>query len=132
MKFVCFSYLGPQTWATMSESERNASMDEFFAYDEKLRATGHMLGGEGLQIAANPATLRFENGRVMVTDGPYTETKEVLAGFFILEARDLNEAIQLMSKHPVVRGGPLEIRAAADATEMDHERQRRHSTTSGG
>ena len=121
MKYICLSYLGPKTWETMSESERKASTDEFFAYDEMLRTNGHIIGGEGL--ARNGATLRFKNGKVSVTDGPYVETKEHLAGFFILEARDLNHAIQLMSKHPVVRGGPIEIRQAADSTEMIRERE---------
>ena len=127
MKYICLSYLGPINWETMSESERNASMDEFFAYDEWLRKNGHMIGGEGLQSARNAATLRFQNGKVSVTDGPYAETKEQLAGFFILEARDLNHAIQLMSKHPAVRGGAIEIRPAVDHTEMNRERDRRRS-----
>jgi hypothetical protein len=128
MKYICLSYLGPINWETMSESERNASMDEFFAYDEWLRKNGHIIGGEGLQSARNAATLRFQNGKVSVTDGPYAETKEQLAGFFVLEARDLNHAIQLMSKHPTVRGGPIEIRPAADPAEMNRERDRRRST----
>jgi len=124
MKYICLSYLGPVNWETMSESERNASMDEFFAYDETLRKNGHIIGGEGLQNARNATTLRFQNGKLSVTDGPYAETKEQLAGFFILEARDLNHAIQLMSKHPATRGGALEIRPAADSTEMNRERER--------
>src|SRR5262245_9892877 len=124
MKYVCFSYLGPVNWSTMSESERKASMEEFFAYNEELRKNGHIIGGEALQSARNAATLRFRNGKVSVTDGPYAETKEQLAGFFMLEARDLNHAIQLMSKHPVVRGGPIEIRPVADNTEMERERER--------
>jgi hypothetical protein len=127
MKYICLSYLGPINWDTMSESERKASMDEFFAYDEMLRKNGNIVGGEGLQSARNAATLRFQNGKVSVTDGPYAETKEQLAGFFILEAKDLNHAIQLMSKHPVVRGGPIEIRPAADHTEINRERERRSS-----
>lgn len=125
MKFICLSYLGPKTWETMSESERKASMDEFFAYDEMLRRKGHIIGGEGLQNANQGATLRFANGKVSVTDGPYAETKEQLAGFFVLEATDLNQAIELMSKHPVVKGGPIEIRPAADKTAMSRERAKR-------
>ena len=130
MKYICLSYLGPINWETMSESDRKASMDEFYAYDAELRKNGHIIGGEGLQSARNAATLRFQNGKVAVTDGPYAETKEQLAGFFILEARDLNHAIQLMSKHPAVKGGAIEIRPAADSTEMDRERERRRSTSS--
>jgi hypothetical protein len=113
----------------MSEGERTTSMDEFFAYDEVLRRNGHIIGGEGLQNARNAATLRFQNGKVSVTDGPYAETKEQLAGFFVLQARDLNHAIQLMSKHPAVRGGPIEIRPAADAAEMVRESEQHRSNS---
>lgn len=123
MKFVCFSFLGPVNWETMSESERKASMDEFLAYDDMLRKTGHIVGGEGLQSPRRAATLRFHNGKVSITDGPYAETKEQLAGFFILEAGGLDEAIQLMSKHPALRGGAIEIRPVADATEMNRQRE---------
>src|SRR5262245_58321551 len=124
MKYICMSYLGPINWENMSESDRKASMEEFFACDEELRRNGHMVGGEGLDNARNAATLRFQNGKVSIKDGAYAETKEQLAGFWIVEARDLNHAIQLMSKHPVVKGGPVEIRAAVDHTEMDSERER--------
>ena len=124
MRYVCLSYLGPINWATMSESERKASMDQFFAYEAQLRKEGHLLGGEGLQNGQPAATLRFQHGKVSVTDGPYAETKEQLAGFFVLEAKDLMEAIDIMSKHPAVRGGPIEIRPAADPAEMDRLRQR--------
>jgi len=112
---------------TMSESERNAFVDGCFAYDDVLRKNGHFVGGEALQSARNAATLRFRNGKVMVTDGPYAETKEQLGGILILEANDLNHAIQLMSKHPGVRGGPFEIRPAADLTEMIRDSERRRS-----
>ncbi len=125
MKYICLSYLGPINWETMSESERKASMDEFFAYDAELRKSGQLLGGEGLQGPQSAATLRYQNGKVTITDGPYAETKEQLAGFFVLEARDLNHAIQLMSKNPAVRGGAIEIRPAADHAEMNRERERR-------
>jgi hypothetical protein len=108
----------------MTESERKASMEEFFSYDEMLRKNGHIIGGQGLQSASKAATLRFQNGNVAVTDGPYAETKEQLAGFFILEAEDLKQAIELMSKHPAVKGGPIEIRPAAEGTEMIRERDR--------
>jgi hypothetical protein len=125
MKFICMSYLGPVNWENMSASDRQASMDEFFAYDAMLRKNGHLVGGEGLQDARKASTLRFKNGKVALTDGPYAETKEVLAGFFILEARDMDHAVELMSKHPVVKGGAIEIRPAADGSEMASERERR-------
>jgi hypothetical protein len=112
----------------MSESDRKASMDEFFAWEEDMRKNGHIIGAEGLQSAQNATTLRFQKGKVMVTDGPYAETKEQIAGLWIIEARDLNHAIQLMSRNPAVRGGAIEIRPTVDHAEMDCERERRSAT----
>src|SRR5262245_28486225 len=98
----------------MSETQRSAMMEECFAYDDVLRKNGHFLGGEALQGARTAATLRWQNGKVAVTDGPYAETKEQIGGILLLEAMDLKHAIELMSKHPGVRlGGPFEIRPAA-------------------
>jgi hypothetical protein len=96
-----------------------------------LRKNGHFAGGEGLQPPTNAVTLRFRNGKVSVTDGPYAETKEQLGGILILEANDLNHAIQLMSKHPGVRMGPFEIRPAADLSGMIHESERRRARPKG-
>jgi len=127
MKYVCLGFMEANKFETMSESERNAFVDGCFAYDDVLRKNGHFVGGEALQSARNAATLRFRNGKVMVTDGPYAETKEQLGGILILEANDLNHAIQLMSKHPGVRGGPFEIRPAADLTEMIRDSERRRA-----
>jgi hypothetical protein len=120
--------MDPEKWESMSESERNAFVDECFTYDDVLRKNGHFVGGEALQGPQNATTLRFQNGKVSVTDGPYAETKEQLGGILILEAKDLNHAIQLMSKHPGVTAGPFEIRPAADLTDMIRESERRRST----
>ena len=115
MKYICLGYLEEKKWEKMSENERTAMIEECFAYDDELRKNGHFIGGEALQTARNAATLRWQNGQVTVTDGPYAETKEQLGGILLLEAKDLNHAIQLMSKHPGVRlGGPFEIRPAAE------------------
>ena len=115
----------------MSESERNAMMEECFAYDDLLRKNGHFAGGEALQSPRNATTLRWQNGKVSITDGPYAETKEQLGGILMLEAADLNHAIQLMSKHPGVKAGPFEIRPAADLTEMIRESERRRAGAKG-
>jgi hypothetical protein len=128
MKYICLGYMDPKKWETMSEGERNAFIDECFAYDDVLRKNGHFVGGEALQGPQNATTLRFQNGKVSVTDGPYAETKEQLGGILILEAKDLNHAILLMSKHPGVRGGSFEIRPTEDLTQMIRESsERRHS-----
>lgn len=112
MKFICFGYLDEARWNELPQSEQSAMIERCFAYDDELRNGGHFVGGEALQGPKNAATLRWKNGEVSVTDGPFVETKEALGGILILEARDLNHAIQLMSRHPGVRMGPFEIRAA--------------------
>lgn len=115
MKFVCLGYIRENKWESLSETERTAMMQECFAYDDFLRKNGHWLGGEALQGPRSAATLRWQDGQVVVTDGPYAETKEQLGGILLLEAKDFNHAVQLMSKHPGVRlGGPFEIRPAAE------------------
>ena len=119
MRYICLGYIEEGKFEGLSESERNAFLDECFAYDDELRRNGHFAGGEALQGARSAVTVRWQNGRAALTDGPYAETKEQLGGILILEADDLNHAIQLMSKHPGVRlGGPFEIRPAADLSGM--------------
>jgi hypothetical protein len=127
MKFVCFGYYDETKWEALTEHERNAMMDECFAYDDVLRRAGHFAGGEGLDVARHTKTLRWREGRVLVTDGPYAETKEVVGGILVLEARDLDHAVELMSKHPGVKSGPFEIRPAADMTGILRESERRRA-----
>ncbi len=129
MKYICLGYSDEKTWETMSASERNAMMDACFAYDDVLRTNGHVVGGEALQSARHATTLRWKHGKVLITDGPSAETKEQLGGILVLEARDLNHTIQLMSKHPGLQAGPFEIRPAEDLTAMIRDSERRRSTT---
>jgi hypothetical protein len=127
MKYICLGYYQPAKFEGMSESERNAMLDECFSYDDELRKNGHFAGGEALQPAAAAMTLYWKNGKVAVTDGPYAETKEQLGGILVLEARDLNHAIQLMSQHPGVKNGPFEIRPVANLDAMVKESEQRRS-----
>ena len=127
MKYICLGYIEEGNGRLWRKMERNAMMDECFAYDDGLRKNGHFAGGEALQSPRNATTLRWQNGKVSLTDGPYAETKEQLGGILILEAKDLNHAIQLMSKHPGVKAGPFEIRPAADLGEMIRESERRRA-----
>lgn len=112
MRFICLGYADLTKWESMRDSEREAFMEKCFAYDDELRRGGHFVGGEALQGTENAVTLRMRDGRIDVTDGPYAETKEQIGGLLFLEARDLNHAIALMSKHPGVGFGPFEIRPA--------------------
>lgn len=125
MKFVCLGYIAETKWETMSESEQQAMMDECFAYDDVLKKNGHFAGGEALQGPRSAATLSWKDGGVIVTDGPYAETKEQIGGILILEAEDLKHAVELMSKHPGVKAGPFEIRPAGDLTEAVRASERR-------
>ncbi len=127
MKYICLAYADPKKWKAMPESERNAFVDECFSFDDVLRKNGHFAGGDALQGVEDATTLRFQNGKVSVTDGPFAETKEQLGGILVLEAKDLDQAIQLMSKHPGVQAGPIEIRPAADLTDMIRESEQRRS-----
>ena len=126
MKYICFGYLDTQKWEKKAAGEQSAMIDQCFAYDDVLKKNGHWVGGEGLQGAT---TLSYENGKVLVTDGPYAETKEWLGGLLIIEARDLNHAIQLISNHPGIKMGRWEIRPAQDLTPMIQESERRRAVS---
>jgi hypothetical protein len=129
MKYICLGYIDEEKWSAISAKEWEALMDECFTYDDVLRKGGHFVGGEALQSAGNATTLRWQNGKVSTTDGPYAETKEQLGGILVLEARDLNHAIQLMSRHPGVKVGPFEIRPAEDLSAMIAQSEKRRSKT---
>jgi len=120
MKYICLGYLEPGKFENMSESERNTVFDECFSYNDELRKNGQLLAEEPLQPANTAVTVSWKDGKVAVTDGPYAETKEQVGGIQVLEARDLNHAIQLISQSPGVRlnCGLIEIRPAADISEM--------------
>jgi hypothetical protein len=113
MRFICLGYADERVWDGMSPKEQSELIEECLAYDEVLHKGGHIVAvGEALQNSSTARTLRLKNGKLLVTDGPFTETKEQLGGFFVFEARDMNHAVELMSKHPGVRFGPFEIRPA--------------------
>jgi len=127
MKYICLGYFDPNWLASNTQDEVNALMDGCFTYDDKLRANGHFTGGEALGPPNTAMTLRYTEGRVVVTDGPFAETKEQLGGIMILEARDLNHAVELISKHPGLTFGPWEIRPAADLGEMMRQSELRRA-----
>src|SRR5215831_2215240 len=131
MKYVCFGYYDKDKFDGLTAAERNAMFDACFDYDDHLRANGHWAGGEALQPAETALTVYWKNGKVATTDGPYAETKEQLGGILVLEARDMNHAVQLMAQHPALKYGSIfEVRPAADLNEMmkQSERRRRKDT----
>ncbi|HVI09385.1 MAG TPA: YciI family protein [Candidatus Binatia bacterium] len=132
MKYICLGYYDKAKFEAMTDSERNAQFDACFDYDDHLRGNGHWSGGEALQGTETALTLSWKNGRVATTDGPFVETKEQLGGILILEARDMNHAVQLISQHPALKYGNIfEIRPAGDLSGImkASEQRRRQATT---
>lgn len=131
MKYVCLGYYDKDKYEGLTDDERNAMFDRCFEYDEHLQASGHWAGGEALQSSDTALTLYWKNGKVATTDGPYVETKEQLGGILVLEARDMNHAMQLMSQHPALTYGNIfEIRPAGDMTEAFEASKRRRKVAS--
>jgi hypothetical protein len=110
MKYLCLIYDEEKKLEAMSQSESAAFLGEYFAFTEGIRKSGHYVAGEALQPVQTATTVRIRNGKVSTTDGPFAETKEQLGGFYLIEARDLNDALQVASKIPSARLGSIEVR----------------------
>jgi hypothetical protein len=110
MKYLCLIYDEEKKLAAMSKTEFEALMGEYFAFTKAIRASGHYLGGNDLQPTRNATTIRIRNGQTSTTDGPFAETKEQLGGYYLIEAKDLNEAIQVASRIPSAKLGSIEVR----------------------
>jgi hypothetical protein len=120
MRYVCLVYVDGARMGALSKEQGVRLADDSIAFDWDLRQRGHLLLAQPLQPPETAITLKARHGRVSSTDGPYAETKEFLGGFFIIEARDLNEAIRLAETSPMADMGSIEIRPVLDQT---------HSTT---
>ena len=103
MKYLCLVYLSPEQWNAAAD-------DSCMAYGNQLRDSGHFITGTPLHPTHTATTVRVRNGQLSVTDGPFAETKEQLAGFYLIEARDLNEAIQIAARIPPAQFGSIEVR----------------------
>jgi hypothetical protein len=110
MRYLCLIYDEEKKLATLSKGESDAFMGEYFAFTDGIKASGHYRAGEALQPVETATTVRVRNGKVGTTDGPFAETKEQLGGFYMIEARDLNDAIKVAAKIPSARIGSVEVR----------------------
>jgi hypothetical protein len=110
MKFLFTIYHDEQTLDDMPEPEMQALVDAALDYDEEIRRSGHYIVSNALQRARTARTLRVRGGKVAVTDGPFAETKEQLGGFFLIEARDMDEACAVAARFPPARIGIIEVR----------------------
>ena len=114
MKYLCLIYENEKNWETMPHGDAEAIMNEYFGFTEDIRKSGKYIAGEALQPTATATTVRVRNGKVSSTDGPFAETKEQLGGFYLIEAKDLNDAIQVASRIPSARLGSIEVRPVVD------------------
>jgi hypothetical protein len=110
MKYLCLAYEEESKLNALTKSEWAALREETLIYVEELRKNGYLIAAEALQSVRTAATVRVRNNKLAITDGPFAETKETLGGFFLIKARDLNEAIQVASRWPSARLGSIEVR----------------------
>jgi hypothetical protein len=114
MRYLCLIYLNEAELAAMPEKDMSALNARHLAYNDELLGSGHFVEAEALQSPATSTCVRVRNGKASLTDGPYAETKEMVAGFYLIEARDLNEAIQVASRLPSAPLGVVEVRPCRD------------------
>jgi len=110
MKYLCLVYFEQKIWDIMPESEAQVIKEESAAYDQELIRSGHLIAAEALQPVSAATTIRVRGSSVSITDGPFAETNEVLGGFILIEAQDLNDAIRVASRIPLARKGCVEVR----------------------
>jgi hypothetical protein len=110
MKYLCLIYNSESEMAATAQAATRAMMDEYFTFTSDIRKNGKYVAGEALQPTATATTVRVRSGKLITSDGPYAETKEQLGGFYLIDAVDLNEAIQIASRIPGAKTGSVEVR----------------------
>lgn len=110
MKYLCLIYEDQTLWQKMPKAEMDKMLKEYRAFTDDITKSGHWLGGHGLQPTHTATTVRVRNGKASTTDGPFVETKEQLGGYYLIEAKDLNDALQVAGRIPSARHGGIEVR----------------------
>jgi hypothetical protein len=110
MQFLLLIYGNEAHWETLTKSERQTISDEYTDFTKSIAQSRHLLGGNELKPTATATTVRVRNKKKAVTDGPFAETKEQLGGYYLVEAKDLDEAIALAARIPSARWGSIEVR----------------------
>ena len=118
MKYLCLIYEDETIWNTTSQVESGKLFGAYGKFTQDIQGSGHLLGGEALQPTQSATTVRLRNGKVSTTDGPFAETKEQLGGYYLIEAKDLNDAIQVASRVPSAANGSIEVRPIMDTMGM--------------
>jgi hypothetical protein len=114
MKYLLMIYENEKQWEALPKEESEKIMGEYFAYTESIKKTGNLVAGEALQPTATATTVRIRDGKRLTTDGPFAETREQLGGFYLVEAKNIDEAIALASRIPTARNGSIEVRPVVD------------------
>jgi len=110
MQYLCLIYDAESKWETMTKDQADAFMGEYRAFTDDIKKSGHYVGGHALQPTPAATTVRMRQGKMSATDGPFAETKEQLGGYYLINAKDLNDAIQVASRIPSARIGSIEVR----------------------
>ena len=119
MRYLCIVYHDEKELASQPQSEIDRRIEESLAVDEELKSSGNSIACDALQPVATATTVRVRNGKVSLTDGPYAETKEQLGGFYLIEARDLNQALQIAARLPPAKFGSVEVRPVWDIRDKE-------------
>ncbi|HKW42017.1 MAG TPA: YciI family protein [Gemmatimonadales bacterium] len=114
MKYLCLIYEDEKAGRTLPKGEMDKVMAEYWAFTDDVKTRGYHVASNALQPTNSATTLRIRNGKLSTTDGPFAETKEQLGGFYLIEAKDLNDAIQVAARIPSVRWGSVEVRPVWD------------------
>jgi hypothetical protein len=125
MQYLCLVRVDEAKFNALSQKELDALDDENLANDDELRRSGHLVLSGPLEAGEAATTVRVRNGRLSATDGPFAETTELVGGFLLIEARDLNEAIQIAGNIPMARFGSIEVRPVLDLQQKVRERPAR-------
>ena len=118
MKYLCMIYSEEGAWGKMPPAEQEKWLGEYFAFGDGIKKSGHYVESNALQPTHTATTVRVRNGKISTTDGPFVETKEQLGGYYLIEAKDLNDAIQVAARCPGARHGSVEVRPI-----MEYERR---------
>lgn len=110
MQFLCLIYEAESLMATRTEQENGEIFQDYMAYTDEIKSSGHFVAGEALEPVSTATTIRIRDGERVVTDGPFAETKEQLGGYYLLECDTLDEAIEQASKIPSAKCGSIEVR----------------------
>ena len=118
MRYLCLIYENERLWDETPQAEQEKVFSEYMAFSADIKRSGHHLAGEPLQPTSTATTVRVRNGKISTTDGPFAETKEQLGGYYLIDAKDLNEAIQIAARIPGARTGSVEVRPILEVGDM--------------